>query len=237
MVVADTISNTLLILSVRKRSVLQGVAFPSLIIVSSDLVIRGELVGGLEEGVQLGVRFVASIASLIAFVYLAIIVHRVVLIGSNSIPSWGIRAWGKRETSFFLHSIGVWFAIIVPWLFLTTLVVPLDSKIPMNLRFLPVLLIIARLSLVFPSIAINQKLSFRESWRLTKEHKFLVLFLVGVMPLLINLPAHFIPETLIGTIFGSIFGCATTVVTVALLSKTFELCIGQSNSLNSSQLP
>ena len=139
---SEIVTNTLLVLSVRKSSVFRGIAIPSLFIVLSDIGTPGQL----GEGLKLVVGLIATIVGLVAFVYLAITVHRCVLIGGDSIPPWGVGAWSERETSFLLRSLGVVFITIVPWMFISMLFAPLDSNIPMSLRLLPALYLMARLS-------------------------------------------------------------------------------------------
>ncbi len=113
----------------------------------------------------------------------AITTHRIVLLGPGSVSKWGITSWSERETYF-----------VIDVLALSVLMIPMMSlaSIPViGLYVAPALTcwIFGRLSLVFPSIALDKGVSFKQSWELTKNHQLLMFLVVVIFPLMLAIPA------------------------------------------------
>jgi len=51
-----------------------------------------------------------------------------------------------------------------------------------SLAYIPVLYVVGRISLVFPSTAVDHNMSMRWSWQVTKDNGFLMFIIVGAMP-------------------------------------------------------
>ncbi len=161
-------------------------------------------------------KVIASILGWIAHTLFAVTTHRIVLLGPESIPKWGALSWSKRETLFALHMLGLGVVVIPLAIF---------GFVP----FIGVLLVICsafwvigRLSLVFPAIAIDQGVSFKYSWNITRNYQLLMVLVVIVFPILLWVPAlllSFIPYGFIG---ASILSTFATVFTVAALSVTYK---------------
>lgn len=224
MKISEAISDTFHLLNKRRNAIFRGVILPSVLIIIFQMT--------CQKGCPIAITLALSIVNMVAYIYIAIVVHRCILIGSESFPPWGIGAWSNRETSFFFYSLGIGFITIIPCLILSFLILPLDSGTPMIFRMLPGLYLMARLSLVFPSIAVDKDISFRESWKLTKKHHLLVVLLVGLVPLLLNLPTYYLPDTPLTMLFKSAYGCITAVIIIALLSKAYSLCVEQGGAGN-----
>jgi hypothetical protein len=147
----------------------------------------------------------------------AITTHRVVLLGSNSVSTWGITSWSNRETSFVLHIIG-----------LVLLMIPLAilGLIPVLGGIIALVIICwvsGRLSLVFPGIAVDKGVSFRLSWELTEQYQMLMFLVVVIFPVLLAIPAillNFLPYTFLLTSLLSTF---VVVFEVAALSMAYQL--------------
>src|SRR5690606_34925168 len=85
----------------------------------------------------------------------AITTHRVLLLGPNSVPTWGITSWTKRETFFVLHVLGLY--LIVKAMTFLAYISSVGGIIALVLMFW----IIGRFCLVFPGIAVDKGVSFR----------------------------------------------------------------------------
>ncbi|KXF83341.1 hypothetical protein [Enterovibrio coralii] len=75
-----------------------------------------------------GVALASGIVSVILAVFVAINVHRILLLGESSVPQWGRIAFGKIEREFLIYTLGYSFVLIGLALVLTgltTLVEPL----------------------------------------------------------------------------------------------------------------
>lgn len=147
----------------------------------------------------------------------AITTHRMILLGPHSVPEWGMFKWSKRETYFALHVIGMGL-LIVPVLVLAFIPV-LGWLIGLGLMCW----VLSRLSLVFPAIAIDQGVSFKYSWDLTRDKQLLMFLVVIVIPLVLIVPAillSFIPYSFLVTSFLTTLA---TIFMVAALSVSYKL--------------
>lgn len=165
--------------------------------------------------------YVLGIASIGIHAIFAITTHRIVLLGSDSVPTWGITSWTKRETFFVLHIIA---------LALMAIPVMLLGFVPI-LGGLAALIIICwfagRFCLVFPGIAVDKGVSFKISWELTAQYQLLMFLVVIVVPVLLAVPAiiiSFIPYTFIITSLLSTF---IIVFEIAALSMAYLLITTQ----------
>ena len=168
--------------------------------------------------------YLINFISLFVNVIFAIIVHRVVLLGPDSISQWGFVSWSKRETFFLIHLIGIGLALL-PSILLAYIPVlgPLLALIFMCW-------VLGRLSLVFPGIAIDKGVGFKISWELTKNHQMLMFLIVIVLPVLIALP-FFAIMTVISLVLEvpqimylkSLIMAAVLVFEIAALSMTYQL--------------
>ena len=130
---------------------------------------------------------------------IAIVTHRVLLLGEQSVATWGEFAFGKRELSFFISTILIGL-ICIPILFL--------SFIPMLGIFIAVFLILiifSRLSLVFPSIAIDEKLDLSQAWNFTKEYKLLTFFTIVIFPTIVSVVLGAVYSLVIGFLVGTVW--------------------------------
>jgi len=57
-------------------------------------------------------KLLLGILSLLVQTMFAITTHRVMLLGPQSVPRWGVLSWSRRETSFAAHMIGLSFMML-----------------------------------------------------------------------------------------------------------------------------
>jgi len=131
------------------------------------------------------------ITGLIGFllsVIMAITIHRVILLENSGVSKWGNFKWTFRETKFAVYCI-----LMAILLFISMLpIILLASLIPMvgvALATLLMLFFLSRFSLVFPGISLDHEISFKKSMALTKNHQFLMFFVVIILPVLFMMPA------------------------------------------------
>lgn len=176
---------------------------------------------------------------LYAFIYtsFAVAVHRIILLGINSVPKWGQFKWSWREISFLLHFAGLTFfgIVLVQILFRGFAFVISELKFsepPLAiftlLYYAALMYITGRVSLVFPANSIDHRLSFIGSWRLTREHQLFMVLVVALVPIIYSLaiavpclPFLILDQDWVLKIIGPIFGIYLLMVTVASLSLAY----------------
>ena len=191
-----------------KQRLAQALLLPFMLYIALDMVPDLEM--GLLVSTGMGVLTV------IVHTVFAITTHRIILLGPDAVPKWGITKWSKRETFFSLHFVG-----------LTLIFVPLSF-----LGFIPVVgwvlatglfsWLLGRFSLVFPGIAVDEGVTFKLSWELTKNRQKLMVLVVVVFPVFLMFPAFLLkllPYTLPITSFLSTLA---TVFTVIALSASYK---------------
>ena len=162
------------------------------------------------------IKGLAMILQLMAHTVFAVTTHRILLLGDQSVPSWGLQSWTRRETLFLLQVLLVSFCL-VPLLLLAAL-----PGIGILLAIGAGLLVVSRLSLVFPAAAVEQPLTIPEAWALSAPHQFPLLLMVSVVPALLGMLVSF-GSTLVPVPFvASLLGLLLTVFTITMLSLSYS---------------
>lgn len=161
--------------------------------------------------------FGLALLSMMIYVVFAITTHRIIIIGPTAVPKWGFYKLTKRELSFVLHIIGIGL-IMVP--------ITLFQLIPFFGSILTTVLlsyIFSRLSLVFPAIATDDPMSFKESWNATRNHQLLMLIIVIIFPLGLSIPETILMNIPHTRILVNILSVVTYIFGVAALSVAFQV--------------
>jgi len=141
-------------------------------------------------------------------IVILITVHRILILGNDSVPKWGIQKFEKREFSFFLKYLMV-AIIFVTVIVLTTAFLQLfgiNLFVSIFVTMLISAIYFSRVSLVFPAIAVDTKMSFRESFEYTKDFKLLIFVTVIVFPVLFSI------------VFGGIYTLIITLLAQSISS-------------------
>jgi hypothetical protein len=199
-----------------RKSLLQALIIPMALYVAIEFI-------PLQESNNLQ-KFVLGIINALLNTIILVNVHRVILLGPESVPKWGM-GWTRRESIFLLHmfvlglmGISIFFLImmIMSWL-------GMAGVYMLVIAGAVIAYFISRLYLVLPSIAVDQKIAFKDSWQMTHEHQFLMILvvvvfpIVGMIPLLLLLYIPYI-EYLVA-ILAMIF----MVFTIAIVSVAYKL--------------
>ena len=176
------------------------------------------------------------ILSLLVDMLILISVHRILILGRDSIPMWGIKSYTKREYRFvlkYLGMIGIVVLCIVPTILIFSQSAIFYILAPIVLVM--ILVIVSRISLVFPSISIDENMTFVESWRYTKNYKMLVFTTIIIFPLLFSVIVGGIYTLVISFLAATIsshlsvllvlLNVAVTVFLVSALSNTYMYII------------
>lgn len=135
------------------------------------------------------ILYLNLIVSTICSVLISVSTYRVLILGKKSIPALGLFKFTSREFSFLFQSIKL--VLIIGSFAVIAMII---SKLFGNAVFLTAILlvtlistiIISRISLVFPSISIDKKMTFKESWHLTKDYKLLTFFMIVLFPIVFS---------------------------------------------------
>ena len=154
-------------------------------------------------------------------VNIAITTYRILLLGDNSVPTWGLFKISKREFSFLLNTFllvlimtPVIIAMAIPFaLNLSSTIITVTTMVSV----LTIFILFSRLSLVLPSIAIDNRITFKDAWDYTQNYKMLTFFSIIIFPAIIT--------AVIGLIYKLIIMFLVTVVStqMALLYPVLDL--------------
>lgn len=174
-----------------RKTLLQALFIPFIVYIVSALIkLLFYYQAYLSSSLLINILF--SLTGLAAQVIFAIVTHRIVILGPQSVGPWGITSWSKRETTFVIYFVLLWV--------LVGILITLFSFHP-YVTLIALLLVLwysSRLFLVFPAIAIDKKISFHESWELTKKCHLFIFLVVVVFPILLAIPNYltsFLPYT------------------------------------------
>ncbi|MEK9627658.1 MAG: hypothetical protein VW455_01405 [Nitrospinota bacterium] len=146
----------------------------------------------------------------------------------------------KRKTVFALHLLALYAItmVVAGFLGLTALALSIETSKFLKLFFLVVLLLttiylFVRLSLVFPSIAIDQGTGFKGAWELSKGYEGLIFLIVALFPTLMFLPVGLcllifigmlgsLPDQAFVDLLSELLYLPLTVFVIAALSVTYR---------------
>ncbi|HEX7025712.1 MAG TPA: hypothetical protein VF268_00580 [Gammaproteobacteria bacterium] len=133
-----------------------------------------------------------------------ITIHRFLILGPEATPKFGMFEWRGREWRYLLYLIGLSILLgviaVIPLMALFSSAAGSGQSafrtIIMLIVCLPALLMFARLSLVFPAIAINSNFSLAAVWQAGKGNTFRLAVIVYWMPAGAAILDYFLPDNL-----------------------------------------
>jgi len=168
------------------------------------------------------------------YLYIVIVVklHRIFLLNETEYSFVGSFIWRKNNTSYLLTTIAIGlmvalisapFVLIVPPLFGNS---EANTKIYSAMILIPVGYVASRVSLVLPSIAINDKINFCESWNISKGNGWKVFILITLFPITFNtgLDLLYSNNIALRTLY-SLLGIIILLIEVIILSNTYKKLI------------
>jgi hypothetical protein len=129
----------------------------------------------------------SGLISGVALSLIAVSCHRIVLLGETSLPStWGLY-WSTRELGYIGRAFVLGFLSRLPTILAGAILFflsrrPLLSEISL-VTWLAVAYPISRLSLVLPAMAIDQRVTFAESWQLSSGNGWRLAVVLLAAPL------------------------------------------------------
>jgi hypothetical protein len=167
----------------------------------------------------------------------AVACHRVLLLGDESLPRYGIMKWTMREGRYLAWLLAAWLLGFLATMFLMmtigTIVINVFNiprawmEVGWFLGSFQVLgtYVLARLSLILPAIALDGRPSLSRIWRLSDGNGWRLTVVVCGLPWLLELSQGFIhldEATFVSMTLGSLVFCPLLVVEVAALSLSYK---------------
>lgn len=192
-----------------RKSLFKALLLPVLLLVTLELIPVQEL--------DSGSRLLLSFLSFLVYIILAVVTHRIILLGPQFVSEWGVYMPGKREFNFFMYSIGISLCMM-PFSFLSFI-----PDIGRLIAGVSMAYMMGRLSLVLPAIATDRGWSFSDSWKATKDHQILMMIVVGLFPFLISIPEMLLGYISYSGLLASLLSAITLVLVVSALSVAFQV--------------
>ena len=195
--------------------------------------------------------FVDYCLFMLACTFFIVTCHRIVLLGDESVPPFGLRKWSMRETRFFGWSAGILVVIYFPISALFMLIGLLvssagnteffiqlfsrirdpEGQVIVGLLTLPLYYPLARLSMLFPAVALDKRPGISWAWDISKGNGWRLTLIVGALPLaadiITNIPTRE-NSTVIEYLGVTFLWLVLLTVEIAALSLAYkDLCKGK----------
>ena len=130
------------------------------------------------------------------FTLFAVTCHRVIILGPDSVPKYGLYSISMREVRFYGWGLVVYFylSLITFIIMFPTVFFSFYSESNkylwvsgMYILFIPGTYVFSRLSILFPATAVDQRKDMKWAWDTTKGNGWRLLILIGVLPVIIDI--------------------------------------------------
>jgi len=173
-----------------------------------------------------------AVANIVVFTLFAITCHRIVLLGQTATPKYGIRSWSQRETRFLSWTIvGYFFFSLISMALamfagIAAAIIPSD-EIPPTLWYLflfPGSYIFARLAVLLPATAIDERHDMKWAWETTSNNGWRLVVVVALLPWLLAsaFDVFTIGESLLVKFILHTVAYALMAIEIAVLSVSFR---------------
>lgn len=172
------------------------------------------------------IEWILAAMGVYIYILIAITTHRVLLLGPDAVPAYGVIGFSMRELRYVMYVIGLSLLIFPAAIF---------SYIPfvgMALYLAFYAWIWGRSALVFPGTALNDDFSLHNSWEETKGYNFMMIMVVVVYPIILAIPAHFIENLPYGSFVNVFVYMVTTVLEVSALSMAYKYFVIVPRAMN-----
>ena len=176
----EIINNTLRSVFENANTLVRVLSLYTLIIIAIDYINAENLViiDGKLHVDNWSIFILTFSLSYIVLLMVAISTHRVLILGEESIPYWGLFKLSKREWSFFKGGVLIGVILLLTMIPLIIFAALGKAWVLLGLLFffIAMFIVISRLSLIFPAIAIDKEISLSDAWNFTKNYKMLVFY-------------------------------------------------------------
>jgi hypothetical protein len=168
----------------------------------------------------------------LAFAVFAITCHRLILLGDGSVPRYGLTKWSSRETRFVGWTLLIYLCAYIALVLLNILAFQLiqtprpswlmSASATVAIIALPGYLL-ARLSVLLPTTAVDERPRFAWAWKMTKGNGWRLFLIVAVIPLAVGFDLFpLLGRSMIMDLLVWSAGCVLYVVEIAALSLSYK---------------
>jgi len=185
----------------------------------------------------------------VSMAFAAVGCHRIILIGKQAVPKYGVNGLSAREWHFVGYSALLVVIMLLAFPLLGAIVyLPIglvsepdkvfDSALGQGAFYILWILVayfVARLSLVLPACAVDKPLSVPNSWTLTRKNGWRLTLIVAIIPKLSEWPQEWIAALLPGwwgTTVSYLLFALFIPIEVAFLSVSYEKLVPPAPSTN-----
>ena len=212
----------------RKRAVMFRALLPISVILITLQMIRpviSTVLGSLTE-------FVILIPYVPAFTVFAVTCHRLILLGDDSVPWYGLSKWSKRESRFIGWSLLGWLALAAISMLVMFFSLGLAGS---SLQSLPVtwveyaayfvmipgVYVVARFSILLPATAVDQRHDLTWAWETTERNGWRLVLVVGTLPFVL----WYGPQLFVGALGRSSISSSIRPDVLCMLSRSLSLSL------------
>jgi hypothetical protein len=213
----------------------RGAFLKALIIPLLFLVTFEQLMSSIKQHAAFGywMHFLLQMAVITIF---SVTCHRLVLISPQVPSSASVLRFGRREMRFLYWIFAFAVVFIIMCLLLIVLASStarfssselggLETSTAFFLAAIPILYVLARLSVIFPAIATDTELSLKSAWKLTANNGWRLLVIVVGLPMIItaiSYPLYLDNPSIVETIVLSFINTGLNVIQVVAISLAYQ---------------
>lgn len=156
----------------------------------------------------------------------AVMVHRAIILEEYQITK--IFEWSKKDVMFLLWIFAT-IAVVVIVFLVVSILIGLSENVNVFVSVLRIVVFIAtaiavsRLAIVFPSIAIDKRVSITEAWKVTRFNKISMFLLVIGFPYLINKLMDYLPsDDVFWLLISTSLAVFVTILEIVIVSHCFS---------------
>jgi hypothetical protein len=165
---------------------------------------------------NLALYILFSMLSIFMFVVIAVSTHRVILIEERIGSVSRLKLVGNKEWQYILALFELMFYCLPCAVFLFI------PNVGATIATVIAAYVVSRLSLIFPSIAIDVPMNPRASWQATKQHQILMFIVVFVFSLVFTSIEWLMTKAGVPGFIVSVFSVISIVFLVAALSEAYK---------------
>ncbi|MGV7222641.1 MAG: hypothetical protein ACQ9MH_14075 [Nitrospinales bacterium] len=165
--------------------------------------------------------------------FIAIPIHRFLLLGPESVSIWGFIKWTGREITFLISLMAIIYLLFLAVIFLGLLVTNLfgGDSLPLEMTFplVPVCIwIFSRLAMIFPAIATDHAGNLKVSWELTKNNNICIFLVVLLFAILAFIPLYYFPKGFLQiSIFQGLLFVLVKIIAIASLTIAYKMFVDE----------
>ena len=170
---------------------------------------------------HVSVLIIASVLSFLLFIFMSVTTHRAIIFEERVSSVSRLRSIGAKEWQFLLAFFE---AAIYCLPCVVFLVIPYVGE---TIATVVGAFIVSRVSLMFPSIAIDVPMNARASWQATKEKQLMMFAVVFLFSVFFDGVGWVLTEIGLPVILVQMFYLITTVFLVGALSEAYKKILTQ----------